>query len=250
MPSARIPATGEVIQTTQPTRSTPAPAVLYVNKVASDGWLQARAEGSGERLSLSKYTRLTNVQTRGGRIYFKAAEGVHQGRTLSLAQANAQEYLGNRAPTAKATQLTVTYGKYESGWYSEARGDKLDQQLATLEIDAVVAAVTMNSVWGTGFTPLPPGQYKVLLPDVPHGANMTRPYRRVEPALVFDQVWFPIQHGDNSRYVHIGNLSDGCVTVMDFAKWPAIHEALLSHRSPDGKSVAQLTVKGKPQRER
>lgn len=68
--------------------------------------------------------------------------------------------------------------------------------------------------------------------------------------LQFDQVWFPIKHGDNSRYVHVGNLSDGCVTVLDLARWADIHEALISHRSPDGESLAQLVVKGVPERAR
>ncbi|WAC75575.1 hypothetical protein OU995_13100 [Roseateles sp. SL47] len=61
----------------------------------------------------------------------------------------------------------------------------------------------MNTVWGTGYFPLPPGSYTVLPPDVPHDANMT-----------------------------------------------SIHEALLSHRTVDGRGIALLTVKGKPERER
>jgi len=48
--------------------------------------------------------------------------------------------------------------------------------------------------------------------------------------------------------VHIGNVSDGCVTVLDMNQWAAIHEAIISHRSPDGMGVATLVVKGKPER--
>lgn len=67
------------------------------------------------------------------------------------------------------------------------------------------------------------------------------------PSLHYDQVWFPINYSDNSRYVHVGNVSEGCVTVLDLAKWAAIHEALISHRTIDGRSVGQLVVTGTPE---
>lgn len=48
--------------------------------------------------------------------------------------------------------------------------------------------------------------------------------------------------------MHVGNLSDGCTTVIDLARWADIHEALISHRSSDGNSVGKLIVKGRPER--
>jgi len=67
---------------------------------------------------------------------------------------------------------------------------------------------------------------------------MTRPYAAVAPGLRDDQVWFPIRHGDNSRYIHVGNVSEGCVTVLDIGRWPGVHEALVSHRGSTGDAVA------------
>ncbi len=60
-------------------------------------------------------------------------------------------------------------------------------------------------------------------------------------------MWFPIKYGNNSRYVHVGNVSDGCTTVLSLDKWAAIQEALISHRGPDG-SVGIMVVKGEPER--
>ena len=77
---------------------------------------------------------------------------------------------------------------------------------------------------------------------------MTRFYRTVAPALKYDQVWFPIRFGDNSRFVHVGNVSDGCTTVLTLNKWADIYEALISHRGPDGLSVAHMVVTGTPER--
>lgn len=250
MPSTRLPTSGPVNQSFGLARPTEPPKVLYVNKVGSDGWLQALADGSNERISLFKYAKVSDVQSRAGRTYFRVMEGAAKGRVLSLTDANAREHLGTTGPKNSPAHINVTYGKYEESWYSKARNERLPQQMAVLDIAGVKATVTMNTVWGTGFFPLPPGTYTVLLPYAPHDRNMTRFYRRVEPQLTFDQVWFPILYGNNSRYVHIGNVSDGCVTVMDFVRWSAIHEALLSHRTVDGRGVALLTVKGRPERDR
>ncbi len=170
-------------------------------------------------------------------------------RFAVLYEANAKIYLGTAAPKIAAAVVTVTYGKYQEGWVSVARrGEKLDQQFANLKVGATTAQVTMNTVWGVQFFPLPAGSYKIMVPDVPHAGNMTRFYRAVADRLKHDQVWFPIQYGDNSRYVHVGNVSEGCVTVVDLNAWASICQELVSHRSPDGKYVGTLVVTGKPER--
>ena len=225
----------------------------YVNKIGNDGWLKTRA-GLSTPTSfryLCKYTKVTLLGSKDGRTFFRVVDGTHAGETLNMADANASEYLGKTAPTNGALTVTITYGKYVPAWVSIARGgQELQQQMATVVAAGVTAQATMNSVWGTGFYPLPPGSYDVLVPDVPHDANMTSFYRRTEPSLVHDQVWFPIAFGDRSRYVHVGNVSDGCTTIVDLAKWAAIHEALISHRSEDRKSVGRLTIRGTPERAR
>lgn len=250
--ATRVPATGQVVNAPAAQGAAVAGQVLYVNKVASDGWLQAKP-ATGALVALHKYTKVVLTTPSPGRTHFKVMEGTHAGQVLSLGDANAKEYLGSKAPVQKLAQLKVTYGKYTPGWVSEARGgQQLDQQLATLDAEGVKVQVTMNSVWdpALGFYPIPAGTYTVLLPDVPHKADMTRFYRRVAPDLKYDQVWFPIKFGDNSRYVHVGNVSDGCTTVLDLSRWSDIHEALISHRGPDGKSVGQLVVTGTPERAR
>ncbi len=200
-------------------------------------------------VSLAKYTRVALIESRLGRTYFKVMDGAAKGQTLSLTDVNATEYLGSKAPVQSLAEVVVTYGKYVDDWISRARGgQKLGQQMATLEVAGISTQVTMNSVWTQSFTPLPAGQYTVLLPDAPHDKSMTRFYRDVEPKLKFDQVWFPIKFAGNSRYVHVGNLSEGCVTVLDLARWVDIHEALLSHRGADGDSVGRLIVNGHPER--
>jgi len=252
MPTGRVPATGQILSTAAPTGHA-GPSRLpeaWVNKIASDGWLEARSETTHLLVPLAKYTGVQVTGVVNGRTIFKVMDGPRKGSVLSLTEANAKIYLGSKAPSRTPAELQVSYGKYVAGWHSAARNQDLDQQMATLTVGAIHARVTMNTNWGGSFFPLPPGDYDVLVPDAPHNANMTRYYRQASPKLIYDQVWFPIRFGDNSRYVHIGNISDGCVTVIDMDLWGDIHEALISHRSADGNSVAKLVVGGKPERAR
>jgi hypothetical protein len=232
----------------------------YINKVGDDGWVNGK-DSSGALLPLCMYTKVAlafvtkdgkkTLELKGGRASFKVLDGTHAGKVLTMGEANVKIYLGTAAPTAGVVSVTVTYGKYVEGWVSAARGgEKLDQQFATLTVGSISAQVTMNTVWGTGFFPLPAGTYWIMVPDVPHDGNMTTFYRAVAPSLKHDQVWFPIQYGNNSRYVHVGNVSDGCTTVVDLNAWASICAALVSHRSANGKYVGQLIVKGKPERDK
>lgn len=251
MTNGIIPASRQTVNTRGPVDThflSAATAVLYVNKVADDGWLQAKDDGTSSLVPLCKYTQVTSITSKNGRTSFKVTDGSAAGKTLSLTDANAKIYLGSKAPKASAITATVTYGKYVEGWISTARGgEKLDQQMATLTLDGLTIQVTMNSIWNATYSPIPAGEYTLLLPDTPHNSGYTRFYRKAAPDLRHDQVWFPIKYGNNSRYVHVGNVSEGCTTVLDLEKWNAVHEALIRHRQ-DKRSVGTLIVKGKPER--
>ncbi len=255
MVEGRIPETGQIVNTAGVLGLEPflqKSEILYVNKVPDDGWL--RTLYGKTDVYLYKYTKVKVVEFKKGRTYFKVLDGSSSGKTLSLMDANAKEYLGRTPPTLSALEVVVTYGKYEEGWYSKAKDEYLNQQWAKFEFDGTYFCysidVTMNSVWGKDYSPLQAGEYTILLPDSPHNKNMTRFYRDFEPKLKYDQVWFPISYGDNSRYVHVGNVSEGCVTIVNLASWADIHDELISHRANDGKSVGKLTVNGKPEREK
>ncbi len=248
MVSGRVPSSGQIVHAAGPTARVDAGPLRYVNEIGSDGWLQAKDETTHALIPLAKYTAVRIVNTYGDRTTFKVADGPQAGKLLSVTTSNANRYLGTRGPVRSPAEIEVTYGKYVAQWHSVARGQDFDEQMATLKVGGISVQVTMNTNWGGSFYPLPPGEYDVLVPDGPHNANMTHYYRNTYKQLVYDQVWFPVKYNDNNRFVHIGNVSDGCVTVLDMNQWAAIHEAIISHRSRDGLSVATLIVKGKPER--
>jgi len=141
----------------------------------------------------------------------------------------------------------VSYGAVEE-IYSRAKRATYWQQTAILVAENVCAAVTLNTELGAdevpdAFKPIPPGTYKILVPPSPRDKTMTAVYRsRMDSSLKSDQVWFPIEYGDNSRFIHLGDVSEGSVTVMELSRWNAIYQSLVSHRSTDGRYVGQLTV--------
>lgn len=236
---------------TQSNQTVPADVIRYVNKVDTDsGWLLVGWDNvpRGDWKSLFKYCKVMLIGSKNGRTYFKILEGESSGKIAYLSDANVDVYLGKIAPKQKTLELIVTYGEYDPAWKSISRERTFPQQLASGELGKIRFEAAMNTSWNSTFSPIPAGTYTILLPDFPHTSEYTSQYKREYPELPQHQVWFPISYGNNSRYIHVGNVSEGCTTILSLKQWPLIHEALVSHRSRDGKSVGTLIVKGKPMR--
>lgn len=214
--------------------------IRYI-KTDDSGWVDV-LKSDNTRLSLCAYTKVEIQKKADKRTYFKLSDGPHQGLICSMKDTNASTHLSLTAPTQGDAILKVKYGKLEKGWYSKARDENLDQQMATMSFASKTVNVTLNSVWDETYTPIPAGTYKILIPDRPHDKDYTQFYRDVAPGLRYDQVWFPIEYDNNTRYVHVGNLSEGCVTVLDLDKWNKVYEHLIKHRASGGKHVGKLEV--------
>lgn len=238
---------------TQSNQTVPADVICYVNKVDTDsGWLLVGWNGvpRGDWKSLFKYCKVMLIGSKNGRTYFKVLEGESSGKIAYLSDANVDVYLGKVAPEQKSIEIIVTYGKYDEDWHSKSRDTKFPQQLASGALDEIRFEAAMNTSWDGNFSPIPAGTYTILLPDFPHSSRYTSQYKIEYPELSQHQVWFPISYGNNSRYIHVGNVSEGCTTILSLKQWPLIHEKLVSHRSAGGKSVGTLIVRGKPERAR
>ena len=65
------------------------------------------------------------------------------------------------------------------------------------------------------------------------------------PDLKHHTVWFPIEYdgNENSSFVHVGNVSEGCVTMYELKMWNPLYEYLISNRlDKDGKYVGTITI--------
>lgn len=88
--------------------------------------------------------------------------------------------------------------------------------------------------------PLPNGVYDIEIPDEPH------PYGEYyEKYSLHAKTWFRIGHEGN-RYLHLGSVSAGCITVRkqenNPARWDEIYQLLITSRKGDGRSVGTVEI--------
>jgi len=183
-----------------------------------------------------------------GRLFFKIADGNsgYVGEEASLKRENAGKFLTNGPPSGPAT-VQVSYSGSPADEVSPFKGS-LKQQWARLHFGGNHAVVTLNSEW-LEHTPIPAGTHIILAPDQSHANTSTAGYRGATVGLRCTDVWFPIQlagnAGDSGRYIHVGHLSHGCVTVHELTKWNAVYDYLIARRVPgsDGKFIGSLIVR-------
>ena len=208
------------------------------------GWLRILTHANKDAF-LPEYTKVQILDIKNMRVYFKVLDGTNQGMLASLKELNAKEYLGRKAPVPSGVIITVKYGEVKK-IMSIAYGRAFIQQTASLSVAGISAQVTLLTKPDSGpdrYTPIPVGMYNVGLPTPTHDKNMTSQYRtRVQHDLRADQIWFPIEYGNNSRFIHLGNISEGCVTVMSIDKWNAIYQAIISHRVLNTNRVGKIIV--------
>ncbi|BDB24005.1 hypothetical protein CTP10_R13500 [Cupriavidus sp. P-10] len=212
------------------------------------GWLRiALADGGFD--FLCEYTKVTMVKTENGRTHFKVADGwsASVGKTASLSEENAAKHLVKSAPANRMETVRIKYGPRKEE-VSPFKG-RLLQQWATLNVRGQAIRVTLNSLWNGAFFPIPQGIHRIMAPDTSHANISTRGYRDSFPGRIkANDVWFPIELdgkiGNSSRYVHIGHLSEGCVTVYDIERWNIVYDFLISNRlsGSNGRYVALLEV--------
>lgn len=250
MATSRIPATGQIINNRAPVGSEHSDnlKIKYTRRAEPSGWLTVRLSGTGLLTSLCEYTKVAVLRVDNDRTYFKIMDGyVSPGKEASLSNANAGFYLSDTGP-AGAASIVVEYQGNPAEEISKFKG-KLKQQWATLSFNGKKSRVTLNSDWGGSFSPIPPGTHTILAPDYSHKAISTQGYVQATPGMIGNDVWFPIglhkSMQNSSRYIHVGHLSDGCVTVYELEKWTALYSYLISHRAPGsvGKIIGQLIVK-------
>lgn len=169
------------------------------------------------------------------------------GEEASLTSANAARYLSTTGPSGPAS-LIVTYVGTPVEEVSRFRG-RLKQQWADLSFNGQTARVTLNSVWGGAYAPIALGSHNILAPDYSHAAISTAGYASATAGMIGNDVWFPIALGgsmqNSSRYIHVGHLSEGCVTVYQLERWTALYTYLISRRAPGsaGRRIGTLVVR-------
>nr|WP_298145273.1 hypothetical protein [uncultured Pseudomonas sp.] len=225
-------------------------ATKYTRRADDSGWLGVRLEPSGSLVFICEYTKVIILNKVGGRTYFRISDGngSYVGKEASLKDENALKFLADAPPVEPAT-VHLKYDGAPVLTRSDIRGDSNKQQWAIARFNGKTARVTLNSLWGQGYTPIPPGKHRIMAPDFSHANIPTSGYRAAHPGQIrCTDVWFPIELegtvSNSSRYIHIGHLSEGCVTFYELLKWNDIYEYLISRRvkGEGGKYIGTLLV--------
>jgi hypothetical protein len=232
----------------------------YTKSIDSTGWLRVRLEPSGEFAFLCEYVKIALVDE-GARTHFLILEGEYKNRKASLSQENSAKCLvaATRGSGAKIVATTIGRKVVAS---MPRKGEKRNQLLANLSFAGKSALITLDSEVLFVETnplspdkgkeklskPLPKGTYKILAPQSAKDARYTGFYVNGpggNPDLKYHTVWFPIEYAptQNSNFVHVGNLSEGCVTMYDLTMWNPLYLYLISNRlDKEGKYVGTVTI--------
>lgn len=236
---------------------------LFTKSIDTSGWLLVRLEPSGERVTLCEYTKVLVLKEAQARVFFTVLEGRYRGKEASLSAENKSKCLIS-APRGSGAKLSVeTIGRRKVGL--GVRPDIRNQLIATLSFNGQTASITLDSDVVYTETnrmspyfgeirqsePLPAGTYKILTPESAKDRTFTDFYADPRypgafPGLKYHAVWFPIEYAatHNSNFIHVGNLSEGCVTIYELKKWNDLYAYLISNRSDkDGKYIGTVTIK-------
>lgn len=205
-------------------------AIQYIDAMpGSANWLTVQLD-TGPQVSLP-YGLMVEFNGRQlGRDHFTVLEGVNKGQHASVAQRSAaSSYLVKNVHHLPAG--TIRFDSKTQHLFIGTRGP-------------------FNAFSGGGpgrengqavnYTPVPPGTYLLVIPTYP--SAQTRP--QYSQWAKFHKTWFRIGLSPTgSRFLHVGEISDGCVTVRPF-----LYDGRPTSRLPDGfgdlSAAAQSQYKG------
>jgi hypothetical protein len=179
------------------------PEVRYVSKVGRDAWLRIRLDSGGE-ISLPWYLKVKVTGRTSNRDTFEILEGPYKGQKGSVsAKSPTESYLVTGLSHQPGGKVKFSLGAQKL-WFG-TKGP----------ISAFSGAFSEP---GHVYTKVPIGTYKLAIPDAPHAATRDAYYAYTD----YHKTWFRIGIDlSGSRYLHVGEISEGCVTVRAFQFDPA-----------------------------
>lgn len=235
--------------------------VLYTKSVDESGWLLVRLEPSGERVAVCEFTKVA-IAREDARVHFIILEGRYRRRTASVSRDNKPKCLIDTKRGHGAQLVAKIVGRKPEISIPKNDNRPYNQLWATLSFDGKLARITLDSDIPFRETnrmspfngqirhsaPLPKGTYKILAPEAAGKEEYTSFYVTGpggHRGLKYHTVWFPVEYAGNynSSFVHVGNISEGCVTMYQLEMWNSLYLYLISNRQDaDGRYVGSITI--------
>lgn len=177
-----------------------------------DGWLMVRIGSTEVKESLPTYLKVKVDRKDDKREYFTILEGVYRGK---LASVKLRED-GSSQFVSDIQHESVVYATYS-----------ISKKVLTLKGKKYKTVDYENAKWQKGL-------YDIEIPEAPHTGRLNDTIKRAS-------TWFRIGHtGD--RYLHTGQRSLGCITVVENSRWMEIYNVLIKSRKNDFMSVGVMEV--------
>lgn len=189
------------------------PALCYVSDVRPNGWLRVKFD-NGDVYPLPQMLKVEIIKIEKGREYFNILEGRFRGRKASVGLEDDKSHLSRKGEHRGPARLVF------------------NQKAEKLTIDGLEiynADMDENN-------PLPPDRYDLEIPYELHPKGA--PYLSYSK---YAKTWFRIVH-EGKRFLHVGRVSAGCITVIEKNKWTEIYNFLIRSRK-DTVSVGEVIVK-------
>jgi hypothetical protein len=151
-----------------------------------------------------------------------------------FSRGQASKFLKDDGPESENLVLTLDLKKRKKV-FSKYKNDTFEQFIGSLEIPKVISAdieVTLNTN-NYNMPVIPVGVYNIWAPtgtaSIPTDGYRTPNSNKVRG----DRAWFPIEEGgslNNARFIHLGHISHGCISIMDPSQWTDVYETLINNR--------------------
>ena len=179
-----------------------------------DGWIEVVPEWQQKTVWLPELLRVRLLRQENARDYFQILEG----------------YYANKYASVKSF--------FDSGKSSIVPGEpstpavmaeySISKQTVTLDNVSYKAKDYEGAPWQKG-------TYIIHIPDHPHAGGLE--YKEYAHA----RSWFLIGF-ESDRYLHVGLVSLGCITISAEQDWEKLYEILIRARTGDGASIGVLHV--------
>ena len=189
--------------------------IRYIDDVSPNGWLNVKLD-SGRIVPLPHMLKVEFEKREGNRDYFKILEGLHRNKKASVQQKN-----------SSSSYLV----KMSSGHRSSAscEFDKTNKKLKISGLGTFDAKTDESN-------PMPNGTHEIEIPAAPH--NLGSGYTSYSK---YAKTWFRVGNS-GSRFLHVGSISAGCITVTDKSNWTKIYNFLIKSRK-SYRAVGTVRVK-------
>lgn len=179
------------------------PEIRYVSKVGKDAWLRVKLDEGGE-ISLPQFLKVNVTERKASRDLFQILEGPYKGKKGNVsAKSSTDSYMVTGVTHTAPGKVKFSLASQKL-WFG-TKGP----------ISAFSGAFSGD---GQIYTQIPKGTYKLAIPDAPHSATRAAYYAFTD----YHKTWFRVGIDlSGSRFLHVGEISEGCVTVRAFPFNPA-----------------------------